>query len=156
MITGLKLSAYDTRLDEPIDTYSFASNEEEGFTYSFSEAIYNPKALMVDAHRGVIGFPMSMYTYNEFESNYESSYVLFFIDFTNDQVISDPIFISQDEKSYDVQIDRAIFIEHIIDNVVTDRYIYTFSYEQIIVYHIESNTILEKVQLNEPINAYFD
>ncbi len=34
-------------LEEPLETYSFAS-DGEGFSYSFSEAIYNPRALMID------------------------------------------------------------------------------------------------------------
>lgn len=155
-ITGLKLSAYDTRLEVPLDTYSFASDEQAGFSYSFSEAIYNPKALMVDATKGIIGFPMSLYRYTDVDYYYESSFVLFFIDFESDKIISKPIFISHNQTDYYMQVDRAIYIENSVGDVVTDRYIYTFSYEQVIVYHIETNTIIQKVKLNDAVNAYLD
>mgnify|MGYP000070736102 CR=1 FL=1 len=154
-ITGLKLSAYDTRLEEPLETYSFAS-DGGGFNYSFSEAIYNPKALMIDATKGIVGFPMSMYHYDEFNYYYESSFVLFFIDFESDNIISEPIFISHDQTDYYMQVDRGVYIENIVNDVVTDRYIYTFSYEQVLVYHIETDTIIQKETLNEAVNAYID
>jgi hypothetical protein len=154
-ITGLKLSAYDTRLEEPLETYSFAS-DGEGFSYSFSEAIYNPKALMIDSTKGIVGFPMSMYHYDEFNYYYESSFVLFFIDFDSDDIISEPIFISHDQTDYYMQVDRGVYIENIVNDVVTDRYIYTFSYEQVLVYHIETDTIIQKETLNEAVNAYID
>jgi len=152
-VTGLKLSAYDTRLEDPIDTYSFASDEEAGFSYSFSEAIYNPRALMVDANRGIIGFPMSLNRYTLNDYYYESAFVIFFIDFDSDDIISEPIFIRHDQTDYYMSVDRGIFIENITNDVVTDRYIYTFSYEQIVVYHIESNAIIQTIKLNDSINA---
>lgn len=155
-VTGIKLSAYDTRLEAPLDTYSFASDEDEGFSYSFSEAIYNPKALMVDASRGIIGFPMSLYRYTESSYYYESAYVLFFIDFDSENIISKPVFIRHDQTDYYMQVERAIYIENIEADIVTDRYIYTFSYEQIVVYHIESDTIIQKEKLNNAVNAYND
>lgn len=153
-VTGMKLSAYDTRLDKALDTYSFASDKEAGFSYSFSEAIYNPKALMIDASRGIVGFPMNLYRYTESSYYYESSFVIFFIDFDSENVISEPIFISHDQTDYYMQVDRAIYIENIIDDIVVDRYIYTFSYEQVLVYHIESDMIIQKEQLNDAVNAY--
>ena len=153
-VTGMKLSAYDTRLDKALDTYSFASDKEAGFSYSFSEAIYNPKALMIDASRGIVGFPMNLYRYTESSYYYESSFVIFFIDFDSENIISEPIFISHDQTDYYMQVDRAIYIENIIDDIVVDRYIYTFSYEQVLVYHIESDMIIQKEQLNDAVNAY--
>lgn len=153
-VTGMKLSAYDTRLDKALDTYSFASDKEAGFSYSFSEAIYNPKALMIDASRGIVGFPMNLYRYTESSYYYESSFVIFFIDFDSENVISEPIFISHDQTDYYMQVDRGIYIENIIDDIVVDRYIYTFSYEQVLVYHIESDMIIQKEQLNDAVNAY--
>ncbi|MFA5470959.1 MAG: beta-propeller domain-containing protein [Acholeplasmataceae bacterium] len=153
-VTGMKLSAYDTRLDKALDTYSFASDKEAGFGYSFSEAIYNPKALMIDASRGIVGFPMNLYRYTESSYYYESSFVIFFIDFDSENVISEPIFISHDQTDYYMQVDRGIYIENIIDDIVVDRYIYTFSYEQVLVYHIESDMIIQKEQLNDAVNAY--
>ena len=128
--------------------------KEAGFSYSFSEAIYNPKALMIDASRGIVGFPMNLYRYTESSYYYESSFVIFFIDFDSENVISEPIFISHDQTDYYMQVDRGIYIENIIDDIVVDRYIYTFSYEQVLVYHIESDMIIQKEQLNDAVNAY--
>ena len=146
-VTGLKLSAYDKRLAEPLETYSFASDDSNGFSYSFSEATYNPKALMIDPNRGIVGFPMSMYKNTSSEHYYESSFVIFFIDFNSDQIISNPIFIRHDQTEYYTQVERGIYIENIFNGLVTDRYIYTFSNEQIVVFHIESDMIIQKEYL---------
>jgi hypothetical protein len=97
-----------------------------------------------------------MYHYDEFNYYYESSFVLFFIDFDSDDIISEPIFISHDQTDYYMQVDRGVYIENIVNDVVTDRYIYTFSYEQVLVYHIETDTIIQKETLNEAVNAYID
>jgi inhibitor of cysteine peptidase len=148
-ITGLKLSAYDTNQTEPLETYSFASDPDEGYTYSFSEAIYNPKALMIDATKGIIGFPMNTYHYDQENYYYQSAFVIFFIDFDNQNIISEPIMITHEQSQYYMSVDRGIYIENIVDNQVTDRYIYTFSYQQIVVYHIESSEIVQRETLNE-------
>ncbi len=154
-VTGLKLSAYDTNYDLALETYSFADDEKEGYTYSYSEAIYNPKALMIDASKGIIGFPINTYSYSESEgSSYLSSFVIFFIDFNSENIISDPIMINHENTDYYMSIDRGIYIENILNNQVTDRYIYTFSYQQVVVYHLETNTVIQKEILNEALNAY--
>lgn len=148
-VTGLKLSAYDTNQIEPLETYSFASNPDEGFSYSFSEAIYNPKALMIDATKGIVGFPMNSYHYDLDKAYYESAFVIFFIDFDSTNIISEPIMITHDQSDYYMSVDRGIYIENIVNDLVTDRYIYTFSYQQVVVYHIESDMIIQKETLNE-------
>ncbi|MCD4826973.1 MAG: beta-propeller domain-containing protein [Acholeplasmataceae bacterium] len=150
-ITGLKLSAYDTNQVEPLETYSFASNPEQGYSYSFSEAIYNPKALMIDASKGIVGFPMNSYHYDTQNYYYESAFVIFFIDFDSSNIISEPIMITHDQSEYYMSVDRGIYIENIVNDVVTDRYIYTFSYLQVVVYHVESDMIIQKETLNEDI-----
>jgi uncharacterized secreted protein with C-terminal beta-propeller domain len=148
-ITGLKLSAYDTNQTEPLETYSFSSDPDEGYIYSFSEAIYNPKALMIDASKGIVGFPMNTYHYDQHDYYYESSFVIFFIDFDSQDIISDPIIIKHNQSEYFMSIERAIYIENTVNNQVTDRYIYTFSYLEITVYHIESEMITQKIALND-------
>ncbi|BCR36283.1 beta-propeller domain-containing protein [Mariniplasma anaerobium] len=148
-ITGLKLSAYDTNQTEPLETYSFASDPDDGYTYSFSEAIYNPKALMIDASKGIVGFPMNTYHYDQNDYYYESIFVIFFIDFDSQDIISDPIMIKHNQSEYFMSIERAIYIENTVNNQVTDRYIYTFSYLEITVYHIESEMITQKIALND-------
>lgn len=149
MITGIKLSAYDTNETEPLETYSFSSDPDEGYTYSFSEAIYNPKALMIDASKGIVGFPMNTYHYDLDNYYYESAFVIFFIDFDSQDIISDPIMITHDQTDYYMSVERGIYIENIVNDQVTDRYIYTFSYQQILVYHIESDMIIQKETLND-------
>jgi uncharacterized secreted protein with C-terminal beta-propeller domain len=148
-ITGLKLSAYDTNQTEPLETYSFSSNPDEGYTYSFSEAIYNPKALMIDASKGIIGFPMNAYHYDQNDYYYESSFIIFFIDFDSQDIISDPIIIKHNQSEYFMPIERGIYIENSVNNQVTDRYIYTFSYQKLAVYHIESDMVVQNIALNE-------
>jgi uncharacterized secreted protein with C-terminal beta-propeller domain len=134
-VTNLKLSAYDTALTEPLDSYIFPSDEEE-YQYNWSEAIYNPRALLINVEKGLFGFPVSTYKYSSIEQTYtyEALYYIFEIDFNRLEVIGEPIIIKHDATTYYNYIDRGVEIENRI---------YTFSRSQIVVYDIEMETNIQ-------------
>ncbi|QWB95579.1 beta-propeller domain-containing protein [Mycoplasmatota bacterium] len=127
-VTNLKLSAYDSALTEPLDTYTF-ENDDENYQYNWSEAIYNPRALLINVDKGLFGFPVSSYRYSVTEQTYvyEALYYIFEIDFNRLEVIGEPIIISHDMTSYYNYIDRGVEIENKI---------YTFSRSEVVVYDL--------------------
>lgn len=148
----LKISAYDDSSNNPnpgapLMTFNLANESEDGvYQYTYSEVLYNPKAIMVDVDRGIFGFPVNTYryTYNPlrgyYDFAYQSLYYIFHIDFSKEdvnEIISDPIIISQDEFMYYSGIDRGVYIE--FDDFVM---IYTLSYAQIVSFNL---TTLEVV-----------
>lgn len=137
-VTGLKLSAFDTALTEPIDEYVLGSGDPDVFQYSYSEAHYNHKALLVSASHGIIGFPVMSYRYNQVTSHYEyiSQFMVFMIDFNSENIISDPIVISHNLSEDYYPVERGVYIDGVI---------YTLSYQQLISYHLEDDMILETI-----------
>ena len=148
----LKLSAYDDsdqnpNLGEPLMTYYLAAESEDGiYSYTYSEVLYNPKAIMVDVERGIFGFPVNTYryTYNPllgyYDFAYQSLYYIFSINFEAEDVndiISEPIIISQDEFMYYAGIDRGVYIE--FEDFVM---IYTLSYSQIIAFNLTTREVV--------------
>ncbi|MDO9628350.1 MAG: beta-propeller domain-containing protein, partial [Acholeplasmataceae bacterium] len=83
-VTGLRLSAFvisgTTELkgeSDAVDSYILNSMDEDGiYSYSYSEASYNPKAMIVSPSHGIIAFPVMSWKYEQvgtWEWNY--SYV---------------------------------------------------------------------------------
>jgi inhibitor of cysteine peptidase len=138
-ITGLKLSAFDTNLSDPLYEYILGSGDPDTIQYSYSEAHYNHKALLVSAEHGIIAFPVMSFIYNQLNYYYEyrSQYFIFQIDFTKEQVISDPIIISHDLSENYYPVERGVYIDGVI---------YTVSYQQIISYHLTNQAILENIR----------
>ena len=147
----LKLGAYDTSENnpnpgEPLVNYYLVEESEDGiYQYSYSEVLYNPKAIMVDVERGIFGFPVNTYkyTYNELlgyhDFAYLSLYYIFYIDFSSENpedVISEPIIIEQDELMYYAGIDRGVYIEFEDFTMV-----YTLSFAQIVSYNLTTQMI---------------
>ncbi len=120
-VNGLKISAYDTSdplITEPLESYQLNDQDEEGiYSYSYSEASYNPKALMVSPDHGIIAFPVMSFRYfydsetGDYEYSYVSQFMIFYIDFTAEQIISDPILINHEETYYYAGIDRGVYID---------------------------------------------
>lgn len=155
-VIGMEISAFDDDLKRE-DSYLLPYKDEfDQWTFSYSEAIYNPKALMISRTHGIFAFPVISYQYTETESNqyeykYVSQYLVFFIDFTkeNDEdIISDPIVISQMESEYYMPIDRGIYISETGDQAF--RNIYTFSSAGIMVYSLLSNSVVQTIPFELP------
>lgn len=147
---GLKISAYDTDDSTILDTYTMLYGQIGGTnSYFYSEASYNPKALMISPEKGIIAFPITGWTYNtstddiyEYGSwTYISEYYVFYIDFNSEkteEIISKPIIIDQEPTSYYSGIDRGIYIDNVI---------YTLSYSQILSFDLETRKTLETILL---------
>ncbi len=156
----LKLSAYDTSENnpnptEPLMTYYLSDKDAQNiYQYSYSEALYNPKAITVDALKGIFAFPVNSYRYfyNEekmyYDYMYQSLFYIFTIDFTQEDpnhIISDPIIVSHDEFYYFSGIDRGLYINNVI---------YTLSFAQLVSYSLTTNTILESITF-EGMDTYY-
>ncbi len=152
-ITGLKISAYDTTLTVPLEDYQLNNQDSEGiYSYSYSEASYNPKAMMISPEKGIIAFPVMSWTSTEvrpyeWEYSYVSQYLVFYIDFDADQIISDPIVINHNPTGYYVGIDRGVYIDGII---------YTLSYTEMVSFDLESKTVLETLVFETYFEQHYD
>lgn len=148
-VTGMKISAYNVSSgeEEPLQTYNIFSYDYSSGTswsYGFSEALYNHKALLVSVERGYLGFAVQAYEYGYVESSgsggswyaiYHSYYYLFKIDFANKNPIADPIIIEHPSSNdYYVGVDRGLMI---------DDYVYTLSDQMVITYSLADAQILE-------------
>jgi inhibitor of cysteine peptidase len=152
-VTGLKISAYDTALTEPLDTYQLNDQDDDGiYSYSYSEASYNPKAMLVSPEKNIIAFPVMSWRYYTLETDqgwsfsYLSHYLIFSINFDAEDpndVISDPIVVSHEETGYYNSIDRGVYIRNMI---------YTLSFNQIVSFDLSTMSIRESIIFE----TYFD
>lgn len=150
IVEGLKLTAYDVASESAheIQTYELTVNHTEtqsSWTYSYSEALWNHKALLASVEHGIFGFPVQAYEYGyttdgesednlTWYSNYHSYYYLFKIDFTQESPIAEPIIIEHaDSEQYYVNVDRAVMI---------DGFVYTLSDRQVITYNLNTSTLV--------------
>ncbi len=140
-INGLKLSAYNTSSGEEetlqtLNLFSYENTVETTWNYGYSEALWNPKALLLSVEHGVLGFPVQAYEYGyrevadgtsgdyiyesgdktyEWFWSYHSFYYIFTIDFSLEQPISEAFIIEHETSNdYYVAVDRGILIEGII------------------------------------------
>lgn len=136
-VTSLKLSAYDTNLTEPLSSFIFDESDEY-YQFNYSEAIYNPKALLINVSKNIFAFPMSAYIYDDLTNyySYEAYYYIFSIDFSNTNVLGNPIVITHDETINYNQIDRGVEIENKI---------YTFSRTEIVVFDLNTMAVSQKL-----------
>lgn len=152
-ITGLKVSAYDTTQTEPLESYQLNAQDTEGvYSYSYSEASYNPKAMMISPEKGIIAFPVMSWTSTqvgtyEWEYSYVSQYLVFYIDFDAEQIISDPIVINHNPTEYYVGIDRGVYINGII---------YTLSYTEMVSFDLETKSVLETLVFETYFEQHYD
>jgi len=147
-VNGLKISAYDTSdplITEPLESYQLNAQDEENiYSYSYSEASYNPKALMVSPTHGIIAFPVMSFRYfydnekNDYSYSYVSQFMVFYIDFSAEQIISDPIIITHEETYYYAGIDRGVYI---------NGHIYTLSYTEMKIFDLMNQVVLEDASI---------
>jgi len=154
-VTGLKISAYDNTHTEPLETYQLNATDEEGvWSYSYSEASYNPKALMISPDHGIIAFPVMSWTSRqiglyEYEYPYASQFLIFYIDFTNsEKIISDPIVIEHPESPYYFGIDRGVYISQ--DGASPFENVYTFSSLGMVSYNLLTGQVSQTITFELP------
>lgn len=145
-VTGMKISAYDTLESEVLDTFELGSYVEgkDGYYYSYSEASYNPKAMMISPSHMIFGFPVMSYGYDWVTNQhiYESYYYIFMIDFNQenvDDILQKPIIIASDISNDYMPIERGIYIDQIV---------YTFSSGQMTSYDLVTNTYLQTIEFD--------
>jgi len=156
-ISGMSLRAFklsgSTEIkdeDDSVDVYHLGYfNDITGYSYSYSEALYNPKAIMVDQSKNIIAFPVMSYRLNyhtdyNYEYQFESKFLVFIINFdaeNDDNIISDPIEISHGVEDFYSAIDRGIYIDF-TDDGIDNGFIYTLSHSKVQSYNIITEEVL--------------
>lgn len=133
-VTGIKLSAYSSLEESPLQTYIFDQEK----TYYYSEALYDPRMIMVDPALGLFAFRVNSYsglTYVEYK--YTSDYYVFKIDFDQKPIIKEPFIIGSDAYSTNA-IERAVYINGII---------YTLSYGELKAVRVSDFEIIQTLNL---------
>jgi uncharacterized secreted protein with C-terminal beta-propeller domain len=141
---GVKLSVYNTNIGfEPLMTYHLTEKDAENWNWSYAEALWNPKSMMIDVDKQIFGFTANTYKYVQVGPenwNYEfvSVFLIFNIDFSkpNDEIITLYQSIQMESTNYYTQIDRGIFIEN---------HIYILSYDYVSVYQLGNNLPIQKI-----------
>lgn len=151
-ITGMKMSIYstDTASEEALETVTFSSTDNPStmfWSYNYSEALWNHKALLISDDVGIVAFSVQAYQYgyvrndnkDEYYWEYHSYYYIFKIDVNAEQMISDPIIIEHDTSDlYYLGVDRGVFI---------NGYVYTFSPTQVVVVNYATGQQLPALNL---------
>lgn len=126
--TGMKISLFDiTDINNPkeIGKPLVFKNNDSTWGWTFSEATYNHKAIMIDKTRNCLGFSMNRYDWKYGQSS--SDYIVLDVDATRSQPIQIKHTISHIEYAddnwwnYDYQISRAFRVDdylYAISNVV--------------------------------------
>jgi len=130
----VKLSVYQANNSTlPLETYHLGKEIESGYTWSYSEALNNHKAILISPEHGFVGFAANKSYYDMMLQTYmyTSVYYIFYLDFNNDPIIAEPILVEHQSTSYSNQIDGAVFINNIF---------YTFSSESIVTFNSETKT----------------
>lgn len=142
VVNGLKLSAYKDDSDEPLQTFIFS--QETSFSWNYSEAIYNPKAILISPKIGIIAFPLSSSGYTiDYQYVYNSQYVIFKIDFSDyNNIISKPLTINHPSDNGYVYVERGIYIKD-----TNFEYIFTFSNLMVISYDLANDEIVQELPL---------
>lgn len=122
---GLKISMFDvTNVNKPKETFT----ETIGKAGSYSELLYNHKALMFSLNKGLMAFPLNRTTEN-YKNDFTGAYIY---DVSNDSIsLKNKISHRESEQSYGDDIRRIIYI---------GDYIYTFSDNKMQVHSIKTNS----------------
>lgn len=130
---GFKLSMFDvTDTSNPKETYT----ETIGKQGTYSELLYNHKALMFSLSKGLMAFPINRTTEN-YKADFNGAYVY---NVSNDSISFKNKISHTDEDLYDYgnQVKRVIYI---------GDYIYTFSENKMQVHSINTNKIINELTL---------
>ena len=156
---GIKLTAYETTLgnEHEIQTcviYEYVSeNIENGwyYSYGYTEALWDHKAMLISVKDGVLGLPFFEYSYSleyiidengdtsayDWKSEWSFNYQIFDIDFSSEKPIATPVkVIHPAVGDYVYPVNRSVLIEGVL---------YIFS-----TYHVSTYDLVTKVT-SEPI-----
>ena len=121
---GLKISMFDvTNVTKPKETFT----EIIGKAGTYSEVLYNHKALMFSLSKGIMAFPLNRTT-DDYKSDFSGAYIY---NVSNDSIdIRNMITHRESDKTYGDEIIRIIYI---------GDYLYTFSENKMQVHSIDTN-----------------
>ncbi len=142
ILDGMKVSAYNTSIgSDSIVSDEMPDSNELGWGYRYTEAMYNPKALMVDVELGLFGFPLVSHQYNSTTDTYtyETAFRVYQIDFNNINVLGEPLMIVGETTEFYNQIDRGVYI---------NGYIYTFSANEILSYDLTNEVSVQQISIS--------
>lgn len=86
-IDGIKLSLYDISGDDPVEVGNPLVLYNTPNSWTFSEALYNHKAILDGKDYGFIGFTINRYHYHNYNYFLTSDYLIFSIDETQENPI---------------------------------------------------------------------
>ena len=129
---GLKISMFDvTNVNKPKETFT----EIIGKAGSYSELLYNHKALMFSLSKGIMAFPLNRTTDN-YKNDFTGAYVY---RVSNDSIsLKNKITHKESELSYGDDIKRIIYI---------GDYLYTFSDNKMQVHSISTNNKVSELMI---------
>ena len=121
---GLKISMFDvTNVSKPKETFT----EIIGKAGTYSELLYNHKALMFSLNKGIMAFPLSR-TSDNYKSDFNGAYIY---NVSNDSIsLKNTISHVESDIIYGNEIRRIIYM---------GDYLYTFSENQMQVHSISTN-----------------
>ena len=129
---GLKISMFDvTNVSKPKETFT----EIIGKAGTYSELLYNHKALMFSLNKGIMAFPLSR-TSDNYKSDFNGAYVY---NVSNDSIsLKNTISHVESDIIYGNEIRRIIYM---------GDYLYTFSENQMQVHSINTNNIVSQLMI---------
>ena len=127
---GLKISMFDvTNVTKPKETFT----EIIGKAGTYSEVLYNHKALMFSLGKGIMAFPLNRTT-DGYKSDFNGAYIY---NVTNDSInLKNMITHKESDKAYGDEIKRIIYI---------GDYLYTLSENKMQVHSIDTNNKISEL-----------
>lgn len=151
--SGIKLTAYATSAGNEheiqtyiVSTYRYESAENYwSYSYGFTEALWNHKAMLISVKDGVFAFPYFEYGFScsyerdgdsyvssDCQQSFSFNYQIYNIDFSRETPIAEPIKISHPAvEEYVYPINRSVLIEGVL---------YIFS-----TYHVSTYDLATKI-----------
>jgi uncharacterized secreted protein with C-terminal beta-propeller domain len=154
--TGMKITAYDVgdnaleieTLNIPDYLDDTLSDSLETWSYSYSEALWDHRAILVSVKDNIFGFAVNAYSYgynrdeNTYDYAYHSYYFIFNIDFTRSNPLGTPVVIEHPSSDFDyVNVDRGVMINDVI---------HTLSNRQVVSYSLTEKRIIQITLLTKP------
>lgn len=158
--TGMKITAYDVgenaleieTLDIPDFIDDTLSDSLQTWSYSYSEALWDHRAILVSVQDNIFAFAVNAYSYgysrdeNRYEYAYHSYYFIFNIDFTSTNPLGTPVLIEHPSSDFDyVNVDRGVMINDVI---------HTLSNRQVVSYSLTEKRVIQTTLLTTVETLY--
>ena len=150
----MKITAYDVgenaleieTLDIPDFIDNTLSDSLQTWSYSYSEALWDHRAILVSVKDNIFAFAVNAYSYgysqdeNRYEYAYHSYYFIFNIDFTSANPLGTPVVIEHPLSDFHyVNVDRGVMINDVI---------HTLSNRQVVSYSLTEKRVIQTTLLS--------